>query len=192
MPNTKSTKQLILEYRQAHGLERVGAREIQAIQADLHRQLGTEHNTSASYVASVLRDAGARVDFSDPYAGSQIPEAYASRLDGLLQFSDLETTEVSLRKLDAVYREYQSDSDRVGTNLVRSLVIKGKKRAQSIARNPRVNPEKRREKEEIAGWFKVWLEIPDAFFDWLDLRKRSEEFRQVFVSHGKNNSAHLS
>ena len=72
---------------------------------------------------------------------------------------------------------------------MRSLVIKGKKRAQSMARNPRVNPAKRREKEEIAAWFKVWLELPDAFFDWLELRKRSEEFQQTFLSQGENNSA---
>jgi hypothetical protein len=43
-----------------------------------------------------------------------------------------------------------------------------------------VNPEKRREKEEIARWFKVWLDVSDLFFDWLEMRKQSEEFRQQF------------
>jgi hypothetical protein len=158
----------------------VGAREIQAIQADLRRQLGAGHETSTSYIAEVLRQAGVRVELSGPYTRPQMAEPYASRLDGLLEFADLEKAESSLRKLDEVYREYQSASDRVGSNLVRSIVILGKQRARSMARNPRLSQEKRREKEEIAEWFKLWLELPSAFFDWLDLRQRSEEFQKMF------------
>ena len=47
----------------------------------------------------------------------------------------------------------------------------GRRRAEMIARNHKVEPEKRAEKEEIMQWFKVWLETPDAFFDWLEVRK---------------------
>jgi hypothetical protein len=108
-------------------------------------------------------------------------EPYASRLSGALHFGDLESTEAALRKLDEFYREYRKVSDRLGTNLVRTLAVKGKQRAESLARNPRVSPEKRREKREIASWFRVWLEAPDLFFDWLDLRKQSEEFRRMFA-----------
>jgi len=107
-------------------------------------------------------------------------EPYAGRLKGLLQFHDLASAEAALQKLDAIYREYRGSSDRVGTSLVRSLVQKGKLRADSLATNPRVGPEKRREKQEIARWFRVWLETPDLLFDWLELRKQSEEFRRMF------------
>jgi len=37
-------------------------------------------------------------------------------------------------------------------------------------------------KEEIAGWFRIWLETPDVFFDWLDVRKQSPEFKTKFPS----------
>jgi hypothetical protein len=50
-----------------------------------------------------------------------------------------------------------------------------------IARNHKVEPEKRAEKEEITMWFKVWLETPDAFFDWLEARKASPDFRRRFT-----------
>jgi hypothetical protein len=33
---------------------------------------------------------------------------------------------------------------------------------------------------EIANWFRIWLETPDAFFDWLDVRKQSSDFRRRF------------
>jgi hypothetical protein len=29
-------------------------------------------------------------------------------------------------------------------------------------------------------WFRIWLETPDAFFDWLDVRKQSPEYLQRF------------
>ncbi len=170
----------------------MGAREIRAIEAELRQHLGPDHKTPPSYIANVLRRAGTRVEFNDRYVDPWMEGPYASRLEGLPQFRDLESAESALRKLDGVYREYRELSDRVGTSLVRSLVLKGKQRAQSLASNPKVSLEKRQEKREIAGWFRVWLEVPDLFFDWLELRKQSEEFRLLFASsdgQARNNSA---
>jgi len=47
-----------------------------------------------------------------------------------------------------------------------------------------VEAPKRAEKVEIANWFRIWLETPDAFFDWLDVRKQSPEFREKFPQAG--------
>ena len=123
------------------------------------------------------------MDYEDRYVDPLMEEPYASRLQGALRFHDRESAEASLQKLDAIYREYRDASDRVGTTLVRSLVLKGRQRAGSLAANSRVRPEKRREKQEIANWFRVWLETSDLFFDWLELRKQSEEFQRLFSDH---------
>ena len=171
----KSKKQLILEYRQEHHLENAGAREIRFIQAELGR-LGPGLRPSLSYIAKVLREAGARVEFDDRYVDPWMEKPYATRLQGLLQFRDLETAESALRKLDEAYREYQRASDRKGASLVRSLALKGKQRSEGLAANPRVSPARRAEKREIAAWFRVWLESPDLFFDWLEVRKASETY----------------
>ena len=37
---------------------------------------------------------------------------------------------------------------------------------------------------EIANWFRIWLETPDAFFDWLDVRKQSPDFRIEIPASG--------
>jgi hypothetical protein len=184
--NTKSKKQLILELAQARRLERVGESEIRALEADLRRLLGAGRKTSLSYIANVLGEAGVRVDFNNRYVDPWMEEPYAGRLKGVLQFHDLDEAEAALRKLDVAYREYRAASDRVGADLVRTLVVKGKLRAESLAASPRVRAEKRREKQEIALWFKVWLDLPDSFFDWLDLRKRSEEFQREFGGEIRN------
>ncbi len=48
-----------------------------------------------------------------------------------------------------------------------------------ISRNSRVDPGKRRRYAEIADWFRVWLETPEIFGDWLGLRKQSETYRKL-------------
>jgi len=173
-------KQAILDYCRAHHLERAGEAELQAIRKELQCQLGPESRTSLAYIASVLRAAGCAVEYASPYSDADLPEPYASSLRGVLEFKDLASAERSLLKLDALYREYSGKADREGTKLVRDLAKKGKLRARSLAANPRVEPKKRQEKEEVARWFQVWLETPDLLRDWLELRKSSAEFRALF------------
>jgi hypothetical protein len=180
VPGTPSKKQIILEYCRAKALERIGAEEMRALQNELRDRLGSNLRTSPSYIASVLRAAGKNVEYQDRFTAPSMEEPYASRLRNLLQFHDFASAEASLRKLDEVYREYRQASDRVGIGLVRSLLQKGKLRAGSLAANPRVSRDKRAEKQEIAAWFRIWLETPELFFDWLELRKASDEFRRLF------------
>jgi len=176
VPETK--KQIILEYCRRKALERIGLQEIRALANELRGRLGSR--TSPSYIAGVLRAAGMKVDYQDRFADPPIEEPYASRLRDLLEFHDLASAEASLQKLHELYREYRDASDRAGVRWVRSVVQKGKLRASSLAANPRLRPEKRVEKAEIAVWFRIWLETPDLFFDWLDVRKACEEFRRLF------------
>ena len=189
MPGTLSKKQIILEYCRAKALERIGPEEIRALENELRARLGSGLKTSPSYIAAVLREAGKKVEYYDRFATPSMQEPYASRLRNLLQFHDLANAKASLRKLDSAYREYRMASDRTGTALVRSLIQKGKLRAGSLAANPRVSPAKRAEKREIATWFRIWLETPDLFFDWLELRKASEEFRRLFGEICATNSS---
>jgi hypothetical protein len=179
VPKKQSKRQLILALWRERSLERAGEREIRALQRELRERLGAEEATALSYIASVLREAGTRVDYQDRFVDPSLDEPYASRINGTLRFRDLASAEQSLQKLDALYREYREASDRVGTSLVRAVVLRGKQRAESVGANPRVRPEKRQEKQEIARWFHVWLETSDLFFDWLEIRKQSEEFRRL-------------
>jgi hypothetical protein len=175
----RTQKDIILAYKSEHRLERVGAREIRAIEAELRRHLKGDHQVSFAYVAQVLRQSGVRVDVDDPFVDPWMDEPYASRLAGVLKFGDLDEAEASLRRLDALFQEYRAATDRTGASLVRTLISKGRQRAESLASNPRVSAPKRREKDEIALWFRVWLDVSDLFFDWLELRKQSEEYQRL-------------
>jgi len=100
----------------------------------------------------------------------------------LLRFATLDEAEATLRRLDAMWREARGAGDKARAAHVLEIARQGLRRARMIAGNPRVAAAKRAEKEEIRQWFRVWLETPDAFFDWLELRKASPEFAEKFGS----------
>jgi hypothetical protein len=181
----QSKKTLILEYREAHALQHAGASEIEAIESELRARLGDSGKTARSYIADVLRAAGTRVDdsgFGSRSSNRITLEPYSARLNGLLQFGNFDAAERCLHNLDKAYREYLDHSDHLGVRLVRAVALKGKSRAWSLAGNPRVSQAKREEKQEIAAWFRVWLQSPDLFWDWLELRQQSDEFARKFGS----------
>jgi hypothetical protein len=86
-----------------------------------------------------------------------------------------------IMRLDELFRKFQEDGERAAVERVLEVARMGRRRAEMIARNHKVEPEKRAEKEEIMQWFKVWLETPDAFFDWLEVRKSSPDFQKRFA-----------
>ena len=98
----------------------------------------------------------------------------------VLHFSTLEEAEATLRRLDTMLRESRAAGDGQRAARVLEIAREGRRRAQMIAGNRRVAAEKRAEKEEIRQWFRVWLEGPEAFWDWLELRKASAEFVERF------------
>jgi len=175
-----SKKQILLDFFKSHGKGPLEVGDLQAARDELRRHLGPGDRTSLGYIASVLREADYEVRYEDRYSDPFMPEPYATRLKGVLEFRDLASAEQSLRRFDAVFREFRSAADQAGMKWVFALVKKGKLRARSLAANPRVQAQKRQEKQEIARWFQVWLETPDLFADWLALRKSSEEFRSLF------------
>jgi len=98
----------------------------------------------------------------------------------VLRFSTLGEAEATLRRLDAMLRESRVAGDGPRAARVLEIAREGRRRAQMIAGNRQVAAAKREEKEEIRQWFRVWLEGPESFFDWLELRKRSPEFVERF------------
>lgn len=86
-----------------------------------------------------------------------------------------------LVRLDELLRKFRAERERAAAERVLEVARLGRRRAEMVARNPRVDAQKRAEKEEILQWFKIWLDTPDAFFDWLEMRKQSPDFQQRFA-----------
>jgi hypothetical protein len=152
----------------------------------LRRKLLTEHGeagkTGSDYIAEVLNSAGWKVVLTQR---EEAEEEYEEEFEDLLHFKTLEDAEVSLTRLDELMRKFREHREKAAVERVLDVARLGKRRAEMIARSHKVAAHKRAEKEEIASWFRIWLETPDAFFDWLDVRKRSPEFQKKFPSLGE-------
>ena len=181
-PSTK--KDLILNAARELGKPRFTPAEIEQIRRQLLAQLGERGKTSADYIVSVLEEAGIRVAMS---TRSDTEGKYEEEFSDLLHFSTLEEAEMCLVRLDELLRKFLHEKEHAAAERVREVARLGRRRAEMIARNHKVDEKKRAEKQEVAQWFAVWLETPDAFFDWLEVRKQSAGFQSKFppaVSEG--------
>jgi hypothetical protein len=174
-------KALILEAARTLAKPRYTPAEIEQIRRQLIAQLGAQGKTAPDYIVSVLEEAGMRVVWS---TRSDTEGRYEEEFTDLLHFSTLEEAEMCLVRLDELLRKFLLDSEQAAAERVREVARLGRRRAEMISRNHKVDANKRAEKEEIAHWFAIWLETPDAFFDWLDVRKQSADFVNKFPSPG--------
>jgi len=104
---------------------------------------------------------------------------YQEELAGILSFSTFAAAEETLRRIEILRCKYRSASDKKGEEYCRRVVALGRRRAESISRNRRVDPRTRAQKREIADWFRIWLETPELFADWLQMRKKTEAFTRT-------------
>ena len=171
-------KELILEIARELSVPRFTPAEVEQIRRQLVARLGAGGKTSADYIAGVLETAGMRIVWSTK---ADTEGQYEEEFQDLLHFANLEDAEMCIMRLDELYRKFQEEQERAAVERVLEVARMGRRRAEMIARNHKVEPEKRAEKEEIMKWFKVWLETPDAFFDWLEARKASPDFQRRFA-----------
>ena len=147
----------------------------------MRRKLLADHGeagkTSNDYIADVLKTMGWKVQLTER---EEAEERFEEEFEDILHFKTLPDAEVSLTRLDELMRRFRSMENRQPCNAFWRLPGSGKRRAEMISHNRKVEAQKREEKQEIAEWFRIWLETPDAFFDWLEVRKASPEFREKF------------
>jgi hypothetical protein len=173
----KNKKAMILETAREINAQKWTPAEIEQLRLRLLAEHGEAGKTDTDYIADVLKDAGHKVLLS---MQEEAEEQYEEEFEDLLHFKTLGDAEVSIMRLDELMRKFRAKAEKAAVERVLEVARLGKRRAEMIARNHKVEPQKRSEKLEIASWFRIWLETPDSFFDWLDVRKQSPEFRQTF------------
>ena len=149
MTRPNSRKQRLREFLAAAGTAAIG-------EADWQAALRALAPISESYLRDLLRETG--LPFAQPYAGIRQKT-----------FSDLES---DLRDMLAIYADAMRAGDRQRARYCRRQVIVAKDRARLVARSPKTSPEKKAQKEEMAQWMLVWLENPEVFPAWVEIRKR--------------------
>jgi hypothetical protein len=156
---------LLLAWLERERPRLVGRADAARLRRELRAALGARGSVSDRYLVATCEAAGYEV--AADLGG--VPAAFRA----LLEFDTLSGAEAALGELEA--RRGQAE------DACRRAARRARDRAALIARNPRVHPRVRQEREEIAQWFTVWLQNPAVFSTWLELRKQSPEFLERFV-----------
>jgi len=180
---SRTKRELMIEVWEHLDCESVGARELEAVTEAVRERFGEGAVESPARVARLLADEGADLRHAEVLeldARWRTADPYEAAFRNVLKFSTFDEAAASIKRLDNLRKQFQRKGDREGLRRVQETVLKGKQRAEMIARNQNVNERKRAEKAEMAEWFTVWLNQPELFADWLGLRRGSKDFRTRF------------
>jgi hypothetical protein len=180
---SRTKRDLMIEVWEHLDCESVGAAELETIESIVRERFGDGAVESPTVVARLLADEGAELRHAEVLeldARQRSTDPYEPMFRNVLKFSTFAQAAASIKNLDNLRRQFKRKKDQEGLRRVHETVLKGKQRAQMIARNRNVDEKKRAEKAEIAEWFAVWLRQPEIFQDWLELRQRSLDFRKQF------------
>ncbi|MDX6693030.1 MAG: hypothetical protein QOF02_633 [Blastocatellia bacterium] len=181
---SRTKHDLMIEVWERLDCESVGAAELEEIERIVRERFGEGALESPVVVARLLADEGAELRHAEVLeldARQRAADPYEAMFRNVLKFSDFNQAANSIKNLENLRRQFARTKDETGIRRAREVALKGKQRAQMIARNPKVDERKRAEKVEIAEWFTLWLQTPEIFQDWLDLRRRSKDFRERFA-----------
>lgn len=179
---------VILELWEELGKPPVDARLLKTLQTRLAAVVGN-HELGPAAMARMLADEGAElkhpeiIETDAEWRQARI-ETNANQLEQLssAQVMSLRTAEQFIDDLEQLRKQFELDDDRQALAQVRTTASESRRLAESIARNHTAERTVRGQQAEIAEWLKVWLQTPALFKDWLELRRRSDEFRARFGS----------
>ena len=154
--------------------ESAGRTEVLRIQQKLLDALGVVE--SPARIARVLADHQVRLRHPEVLAAdSKWRETQIIRWPEPREF-DFETIEnavSSMKQLEALRNRFSAEGNDTALQIVvehaRELKLELARKRTEFA-------------NELAQWLTIWLQNPEIFMDWLELRQNSSEFRQRFSS----------
>jgi hypothetical protein len=183
-PQTRN--ELIIARWERLGRPALGARELTGIQAHLQKQLGKEAVESPAAIARVLADEGAELRHPEVIECDALWRAEHIR-NGTPQLAEIDSSvqgeALTMNQAEDLIKELEekrTQFDAGDLQSLRSIAIEARETAQRHARRKSLDSIKRAEQHEIAEWLGVWIKTPSLFTDWLELRRRSAEFREKF------------
>ena len=172
------------------GGKAIGRKELRAIQRTLREEFGEGAIESPARIARVLADEGAElrhpevIEFDAKWREEKIDKETAN-FRGLERFLDakpvrLHEAESLIKKLKQTRQSSGRNENKVNVQRLREIAIDVRQTAETLANDSTLTQRQRDEQAEIAQWLAVWLQTPNLFDDWLDLRRRSPDFRNKF------------
>ena len=171
-PRTK--EDLILTIWEECRSESVGEPELIHIQQALSDTLGVVE--SPARIARTLADHQVRLRHFEVLAtDSRWREDQINKWPDLREFNfeTIASAISSVQRLETLRKRFSSAGNDAGVQIVveraRELKLEMARKRTELAR-------------ELVQWLTIWLQNPEIFMDWLELRQGSAEFRRQFSS----------
>jgi hypothetical protein len=156
---------LIVEVWERTGREVVGAAELSLVQDALIRRFGAE--LSPASIARVLADHGARLGHPEILqTDARWREQQHLFTPDDLAFDSIHAANTFIEKLEQLRQTHDLQS-------LRQSVLQIKSELDLFASGHAVA-------REVAQWLTVWLQNPQIFTEWLDLRRSTKNFQVLF------------
>jgi len=175
----KSKRELVLDIYDNEAMGEVSAREIAIINQALIEEYGEGGAMTPAEIARILHGEDLPVRFDQVFRMMTTTEKYENAFAHFLESRDLAEAENSIREIDALYRKFKKAGDSVGMRLAFEAARTARQSATELSQLSQLSAAQRQEQAEIAQWFTVWLQTPDLFTEWVDLRKASAEFKNL-------------
>jgi len=171
--NPEIKKQVIIELWRQTGKQSAGVAELGLIQQGLLERLGAGAPESPASIARVLADHG--VVLRHPEVVEADVRWRQQHLSALFSEEDLNLVTMQaatglIEKIERLQREFNGDQEKFAS--LRQSVRELKRELEL-----HVSSELAR---EVAQWLTIWLQNPQIFSEWLDLRRSTPEFRERF------------
>jgi len=173
----KTKRAMIIDAARELNIDKWSTAEVDQLRRKLLADYGDSGKCGNDYIGDVLQSMGWKVQLTER---EDAEDQFEDEFEDILHFKTLQDAEVSLTRLDELLHRFRAHNEPAAAGRVLDIARLGKRRAEMISRNRKVTAQKREEKKEIAEWFRIWLEAPDTFFDWLNVRKESPEFKNKF------------
>jgi len=175
--------ELVVETWKKLNSESLGAPELEEIQKVLASTFGESGVEGPASIARTLADTGVTLrhpeilDFDSAWRDGQ---SFDSMGCGELDFNTMEATVVSLNTLNSLSDRLEEQQDARGKANLRALVAAIRQQLRLLSRSKAVSELRKKAATEADLWLGIWLQNPQIFEDWRELRMNSEEFRRVF------------
>jgi len=150
--------------------EVVGASELELIRETIVDRFGTD--VSPASIARALADHGARLGHPEILKADQRwRESNLFFTADDLTFGTLEAATAFMEKIESLRRQLEGEKPKV--EQLYQQVRQFKSELELVSTNLG---------QELAQWLTIWLQNPQIFGEWLELRRATVDFRERFGS----------
>ena len=189
LPDRKTLRRLVVEQWERLKRPPIDARVLATIEAQVRKQHGNGASSPAA-IARILADEGAElrhpqiIERDVAWRESTLDDStreFAS-MQQLLSGEPLNLIDAEelIKNLEVLREKFEREESEDALRQLKALAVQARQAAQSLANNRGADEQLRATQSEIVEWLKVWLQTPGLFRDWLELRRRTEEFRRKF------------